>query len=104
MAAFESTAKLTSKSQTTIPLAVRKALGVGPEDRIVFRVLEGGRVEVEKAPNPADDVVVAAYLRFIERDIIENPHKLVPLVRDPEMDKLLEGVDITDWLDEDQLN
>jgi antitoxin PrlF len=104
MAIFEATSKLTSKNQTTIPGPVREALGVGEGDKLRFHVLEDGRVEVSKELDVADDAVVAAYLRFIERDIVENPHKLTPLVRDPETDRLVEGVDITGWLDEDQLS
>jgi antitoxin PrlF len=46
------TSKLTSKAQTTIPQAVRTALGVHPGDEIAY-VIEEGRVLVTKAPtNP----------------------------------------------------
>lgn len=34
------TATITSKGQVTIPKAVREALGVGPGDRVAFRVKE----------------------------------------------------------------
>ena len=43
------TSKLTAKSQTTIPRAVRSALGVHPGDEIAY-VIENGRVMVTKAP------------------------------------------------------
>ncbi len=43
------TSKLTSKSQTTVPQAVRVALGVSPGDEIAY-VIEEGRVLVTKAP------------------------------------------------------
>jgi antitoxin PrlF len=42
------TSKLTSKAQTTIPQAVRAALGVHPGDEIAY-VIEDGRVLVTKA-------------------------------------------------------
>jgi AbrB family looped-hinge helix DNA binding protein len=34
-------AKVTSKGQVTLPKAVREALGVGPGDRLLFRVVDG---------------------------------------------------------------
>ncbi len=43
------TSKLTSKAQTTIPLAVRTALGVNPGDEIAYAI-EDGRVLVTKPP------------------------------------------------------
>ncbi len=43
------TSKLTSKAQTTIPQAVRTALGVRPGDEIAYAI-EDGRVLVTKAP------------------------------------------------------
>lgn len=36
--------RLTSKSQTTVPKAVREALGVGPGDRVAFLVQDGHAV------------------------------------------------------------
>ncbi len=45
------TSKLTSKAQTTIPQAVRSALGVRPGDEIAY-VIEGGRVSLAKAARP----------------------------------------------------
>lgn len=49
--------KLTTKAQTTVPRAVRDALGVRPGDSVLYRV-EDGRVVMEKAP--ADAAVWAA--------------------------------------------
>ncbi len=43
------TSKLTSKAQTTIPQAVRSALGVKPGDEIAYAI-EGGHVVLSKAP------------------------------------------------------
>lgn len=42
------TSKLTSKSQTTIPQAVRGALGVNPGDEIAYTI-EANRVVLTKA-------------------------------------------------------
>lgn len=47
--------KLTSKAQTTIPLPVRKALGVRDGDEIEYRI-HGRHVALSKAePTPQDD-------------------------------------------------
>jgi AbrB family looped-hinge helix DNA binding protein len=49
MQAQEHLGTVTQKGQVTIPLAVRKLLGVKPADRVTFRVIEG-RVELLLAP------------------------------------------------------
>lgn len=74
---------------------MRKALSVGSEDRIVFTILDGGKVEVRKAEpeHEYEDAVVAQYLRFLEQDMLKNPRKLSVLQRDPHLHKLLEGVE-----------
>jgi len=47
--------KLTSKSQTTLPQAVRRALNVQPGDELVYEI-DGSRVVLQKAPtDPFDD-------------------------------------------------
>ena len=49
------TSKLTSKAQTTIPLAVRNALRLGPGDELAYAI-EGERVVLTKSTKaPADD-------------------------------------------------
>ena len=102
MANIEASSKLTSKNQTTIPTPVRKALELSEGDRIGFRILDGGRVELFKETSVAsDDLVVAAYLSFLERDLIARPSKLSVLEQVPGNRELLEGVDVDDWLAED---
>ncbi|GGB20481.1 hypothetical protein GCM10011380_07580 [Sphingomonas metalli] len=44
--------KITSKSQTTVPLAVRRALRIELGDEIAWEI-EGERAYVVKAPRPA---------------------------------------------------
>lgn len=97
MTNIENFAKLTSKNQTTLPVAVRKALSVGPEDRIVFTILEGGKVEVRKAEQSDSDPVIRKYLAFLEADMLQNPQKLNPVQRDPSTKRLLEGVETEDF-------
>jgi antitoxin PrlF len=93
MSAIESTAKLTSKGQTTVPISVRKALSVGPEDQIVFTIHEGGRVEVRKAEAEDADPVIRQYLAFLEQDMLSNPSKLSVLQKDDSLKKLLSQVE-----------
>jgi antitoxin PrlF len=96
MSGINSTAKLTSKSQLTVPIAVRKALSVGPDDKLVFTIHEGGNVEVTKAQDAESDPVVEAYLAFLETDMITHPEKLSVLQRDEALDDMLRGVETED--------
>ncbi|MBJ6123462.1 type II toxin-antitoxin system PrlF family antitoxin [Sphingomonas sp. BT553] len=68
--------RITAKGQTTIPKAVRKALGVSYGGEIAFVVDEHGvsvrRVEVEEA-----DPVIGAFLEFLEQDMLRNPQNVV---------------------------
>jgi antitoxin PrlF len=103
MAKIESKAKLTSKGQVTIPIAARKALDLQDGDSIAFVVLDGGKVEMFKeAAVNSDDRVVAAYLRFLEQDLVSNPGKLEPFVRPQGVDDLVSGVELDGWLEENQ--
>ena len=43
-------AKLSSKSQVTLPADVRKVLGVGPGDQILWKVDDDGNVSISAAP------------------------------------------------------
>lgn len=100
MANIESKAKLTSKGQVTIPIAARKALDLQEGDSIAFRVLDGGKVEMFKeSAVTADDSVVAAYLSFLEKDLIAHPGKLSPFARPEGVDDLVAGVELDGWLE-----
>jgi len=59
-------ARITSKSQTTVPKEVRAALRVKPGDSILWDVREDGRVEVRRA-HPLD----VEFLRGIESTLSE---------------------------------
>ena len=97
MPELASRSKITSKGQTTIPLEVRKALDIGPKDRIEFRILEGGKVELKKASEESSDPVVAAYLEFLEADLLAHPQKLSVLEHDPLIENLVTGVEVEDF-------
>jgi len=45
---------LSSKGQVTVPAEVRRLLGVGPSDKVVFRIADG-RVELWAAPMTLED-------------------------------------------------
>jgi antitoxin PrlF len=49
------TSKLTSKSQTTVPQAVRLALGLEPGDEIAYRIDDGQVVLTKARPLVRDD-------------------------------------------------
>ncbi len=70
---------ITAKSQTTLPSGVRKALGVGPGDRLAY-VVEGNRAVIMKADaDDAPDPVIDAFLALLERDMIARPESLEAL-------------------------
>ncbi len=57
--------RLTAKAQTTIPRAVRKALGVGPGDTLEYAI-EDGRVIVTRALDPEDRIGIGDFTVFTE--------------------------------------
>lgn len=44
---------LTSKGQVTIPVSIRKALGLKPHDKVAFR-MDNGTVRIERARSVLD--------------------------------------------------
>ena len=64
---------ITAKGQTTVPKAVRQALGVGYGGRIAFRV-EGHSVTVHALPeNDTSDPALAPFLALLEADMVRRP-------------------------------
>jgi antitoxin PrlF len=78
MPAIEEVCTITAKGQTTVPKAIRQALGVGYGDRIAFRV-EDGVVSVHAVTEPEADPALAPFLALLERDIAAQPVALLPL-------------------------
>lgn len=64
---------ITSKGQTTVPKAVRQALGVDYGGRIAFVVDDARRVYVEKATEEVSDPVVDRFLTFLAHDMTNHP-------------------------------
>ena len=79
---FDAVSTMTSKNRTTIPKSVRKALGLEKQDRILFSVLDSGKVLLEK--NNTDDEefehdpVVGKFLYFLENSMTKNPDSIKP--------------------------
>ena len=78
MPILERTSTITEKGQTTVPKAVREALGVDYGGRIVFRVDDQG-VSVHRAEEDGDDPVLRHFLEFLARDMSERPQALQSL-------------------------
>jgi len=78
MPAIEEVCTITAKGQTTVPKAIRQALGVGYGDRIAFRV-EDGVVSVHAITSAEADPALAPFLALLERDITARPEALAPL-------------------------
>lgn len=77
MPVVEEVCTITAKGQTTVPRAVRQALGVGYGGRIAFRV-EGDRVTVHALlEDDASDPALAPFLALLEADIASRPGKAV---------------------------
>ncbi len=92
----EEVCTITAKGQTTVPRAVRQALGVGFGGRIAFRV-EEGTVTVRAVPEEAHDPALAAFLELIEADFSARPAEAVrpfPLALADRWEELTEGVDL----------
>lgn len=54
------TSKLTSKAQTTVPQAVRAALGLSEGDELLYEI-DGDRVVLKRAHRPATDDPFATF-------------------------------------------
>jgi antitoxin PrlF len=78
MPVIEEFCTVTAKGQTTVPKAIRQALGVGYGGRIAFRI-QDGVVSVHAIATPEADPALAPFLALLERDIGARPEALVPL-------------------------
>ena len=66
---------ITAKGQTTVPKAVRRALGVETGDRIAFRIDERG-VTVERADVSIEDPALGPFLQLLARGMERRPEAL----------------------------
>ena len=68
---FEEVSTITAKGQTTVPKAIRRALGVDYGGRIAFRVSEGA-VTVVRA-DEGEDPAIDAFLEFLGEELKRCP-------------------------------
>lgn len=78
--AIEEISTITAKGQTTVPKAVRQALGVDYGGRIAFRVSDGG-VTVCRADTD-EDPAIETFLGFLAADIKAHPQAIKTLSSD----------------------
>jgi antitoxin PrlF len=74
---IQAESKLTDRYQTTVPDPVRRALGLGKGDRLLF-VIEGGDVIVRRAETAqeGDDPALRPFLDLLAGDIAAHPERL----------------------------
>ncbi|MBY0612906.1 MAG: type II toxin-antitoxin system PrlF family antitoxin [Beijerinckiaceae bacterium] len=73
---IEERSKITAKGQTTLPKAVRQALGVDVGDEVIFNVNEDG-VVIRRANAEEADPVIERFLHFLADDVARNPTAIV---------------------------
>jgi antitoxin PrlF len=95
MPVIEEVCTITAKGQTTVPKAIRQALGVSYGGRITFRV-EDGTVSVRAMAEPQEDPALAPFLALLERDIAARPEALLPLTPElaARMTAVTDGVEV----------
>lgn len=71
----EERSKITSKGQTTVPIAVRRALGVDLGGEIAFVVGDDG-VRVRRVGAEEADPVIDSFLHFLATDMTRNPQSV----------------------------
>ncbi|MEA3043474.1 MAG: antitoxin PrlF [Sphingomonadales bacterium] len=93
---IEERSTLTAKGQTTVPKAVRQALGIRAGDRIAFRVDQGGKVSMTRDEAPDETSAVDAFLAFLSGDIKRRPEAVAPMPHEgvERMRDLTRGVEV----------
>ncbi len=107
--AQRSESTLTDRYQTTVPEAVRQALGLNKRDKIFYTIQSDGRVllsrveQTETDPDP----VLEKFLAFLAQDMNNHPQLIQPISSDllNRAQSLVEGIEIdldAPLLDEDE--
>ncbi len=76
MAVVEEICTITAKGQTTVPKAVRQALGVGYGGRIAFRV-EDGNVTIRALEEEDADPALEPFLKLLAADFATQPDEAI---------------------------
>jgi antitoxin PrlF len=76
--------KVTSRSQTTLPNGVRKALGIRPGEDALEWEIRGDQAIARRAGHEEEieDPALDSFLQLLERDITEHPERLRGLPED----------------------
>jgi len=88
--------RLTERSQTTIPAAIRDALHLKPGEYIRYSLLPGGKVIMSRQEDEQEDPVVSNFLNFLENDMKKNPQHIhaVPVAVWESIKTLTAGVEV----------
>lgn len=88
--------RLTERSQTTIPAAIRDALHLKPGEIIEYSLISGGKVIMSKQQDEQDDPAVSHFLTFLEQDMVNNPQHIqsVPIEFWSGLEKLVAGIEV----------
>jgi antitoxin PrlF len=77
MAIIEEICTITAKGQTTVPKAVRQALGVGYGGRIAFRVEDDSRVTIHAMTEDDRDPALEPFLSLLAADLSARPDEAI---------------------------
>jgi antitoxin PrlF len=80
--ALSSESTLTDRYQTTIPAAVRRALGLSKKDKIRYVTQSDGTVTISRLEQTENDPVLKPFLDFLSQDIENNPQHLQTISSD----------------------
>ena len=95
MPVIEEVCTITAKGQTTVPIAIRRALKVGQGDRIAFRV-ENGVVTLHAVEASETDPALAPFLTLLAADLAARPKAIaaIPPATVARIDAVLDGLSI----------
>jgi antitoxin PrlF len=105
--AQRSESTLTDRYQTTVPEAVRQALGLNKRDKIFYTIQSDGRVLLSRVEQTEADPVLEQFLAFLAQDMADHPQLIQPISSDllNRAQSLVAGMEIdldTPLLDEDE--
>lgn len=79
-ATLELQSTLTDRYQTTVPETVRRTLGLGKRDKLLYSVRPDGEVVLSRAkPEDGIDPVLSSFLQFLADDMAKHPEQLKTL-------------------------
>jgi antitoxin PrlF len=106
-AQHRSESTLTDRYQTTVPEAVRQALGLNKRDKIFYTIQSDGRVLLSRGEQAETDPVLEKFLDFLAQDMADHPQSIQSIPSDllQRAQALVAGMDVdldAPLLDEDE--